>query len=144
MADWLRTFGHVSVRYTHRVIKSATLQATDIAAGVEDAAELESAGGAEAGSETKSVTEMDDLAIVLVLYEPEDFDEQRRMLGRAVREAWHLCGRPATGTPKIALSKGDRARVRLRAEFSRLPGRTKPPGFEVPSKPPTEPSQEDD
>jgi O-acetyl-ADP-ribose deacetylase (regulator of RNase III)/predicted RNA-binding Zn-ribbon protein involved in translation (DUF1610 family) len=100
MDDWLRTFGQVAVRYTHRAYDPE-----------EDAREAK------------------ELAIVLVLYEPEHYDEQHRELGRAVRSAWHGLGRPATGKPQIDLNRLDRVLVRLRVEALKLPRRRKPPGM---------------
>lgn len=41
------------------------------------------------------------LAIVLVLYECEDFDQDVALLRRAVCHAWRKRGEPASGTPAV-------------------------------------------
>ncbi len=51
------------------------------------------------------------IAIVLVLFEPESFEADLRLLYRAVWDAWKDAGSPSTGTPAAHFDDGLRARA---------------------------------
>jgi O-acetyl-ADP-ribose deacetylase (regulator of RNase III)/predicted RNA-binding Zn-ribbon protein involved in translation (DUF1610 family) len=64
-------------------------------------------------------TEVPSLSIVLVLFEPADYDAAHARLERAFWYAWIKAGRPRTGEPRVDLGRSRRLELTVRAELVR-------------------------